>query len=581
DETVGDIQKLLLFREWTVIISLLMIVFFFIILPHWKNSRSIKENIRSVRSGMRKDRTLWIVFWICAAVVTVGWVEREELGFEYSSSSIQKGLGRRSESEHFVFYYSADDYPIKKIIQLRALAESDYEFVCSRLEVVETKQPKIEVFLYPTASEKQKYIGTSNTNIAKPWKRQIHLTAATFESTFRHELVHIIAGNFGFPVIHASIRMGLNEGLAVATDWDEGLFTPHQYAAALQRERSLHRPAALFSLTGFASQSSSYAYLVSGSFCRYLIDRFGITRFKFAFSNGNFVLAFGESVDNLTGEWMAFLKTIDTSELPPETIKALFFQSSIFYKTCPREIAEKNQHAVSAIRAKNYPLAEQQFEASYGDAPTVFALRGIFQSLLLQQKYREVISRFTALPEQSLFRVNPALILAAADAYMLTNDDAKASAMYQSIVQMNYSEGFSEAASVRNEMLTAGIPKDGFYKLFFSDLKDSAAQAEIEGFTVLGTHIPIQNYLLAAIETRLGNDSAAISFYRRSLRNSVSDAMSYFTWKHIADLAFQSGDYETAKSAYWSAKNFALTGAAASALDERIDLCETIVVHLQ
>ena len=148
---------------------------------------------------------------------------------------------------------------------------------------------KFSVYLYPTGEAKRRYIGTATTNIAKPWRKEIHLTLDSFEDTFRHELVHVLAANVGLPLIGASDRMGLNEGFATAVDWNWQEFSPHEYAAAMQHEKLLGDPAALFTYTGFAVQQGSYAYIVAASFTRYLIDRFGVNRFKEVFPAGHFV----------------------------------------------------------------------------------------------------------------------------------------------------------------------------------------------------------------------------------------------------------------------------------------------------
>ncbi len=579
DETVGDMKTLLVFRELTIVTSLLCVAIFFIGIPFWNESLSLKSNIHKVKSHAGKNKVLVGCLLFCLSILIIAFLFRADLGFEYSSSDIQKQFGRRTESDHFIIYYSGKNYSMDQVRVVRAEAEFSYELVCRRLELIEKNKKKIEIFLFSSNEEKRKYIGTANTNIAKPWKREIHLTQSTFQSTFRHELVHILAGNFGFPLIHASTHMGFNEGLAVAIDWQEGMFTPHQYAAALMRDNLLENVGVLFSTTGFAVQSSSYAYLVSGSFCKYLIDRFGINRFKFAFANGNFIFAFGESIDALEKEWAAYLKSVDSTNLPPETVRALFLQPSIFYKTCAREVAEKNQNALKAIRVKNYLLAEQQFEASYSDAPTVFAVRGIFQSLLSQKKYTQVLSRFNEISNESLLHINPSLLFFLGDAYFLTRDLKNAEKIFASIYKMNYSEGFCEAAALRKQIIADGITGEMFHELYYSGLEDSAKIAVIQN---AGSKESLSLlFAMANIEERRGNDSLAVNVFQKISNRAKHNILCYFSSIRTANLFYRMRDFESAKSAYWQAKNYAPTETVNDYLDEQIELCDNIAMQFQ
>jgi hypothetical protein len=449
DETLSDIVPLIIYRQFTIIASLMLITLFVILTGSFDRKYSLRNNITVIRKNLKMDKVLWGVFLFCLFVVGIGHLYRDTLGFEFAPQSIQQQLGRRTESDHFIFYYQSNDYSAEEMQVLKAESEFHFRKVAGVLKPMKAGAVKVSVYIYPNGEWKQRFIGTSNTNIAKPWKQEIHLTKSTFETTFRHELVHILAAEMGFPVINASTRMGLNEGLAVAVDWDEGMFTPHQFAAALQRENGLNNADHLFSYSGFAVQSSSFAYLVSGSFVRYLIDRFGIERFRQTFPNGNFVHPFGESLESLIKDWKAFLKTVDATEIPPETVKALFFQPSIFYKTCAREVAEQNKRALQAVRTKDYSKAESEFIASYEYAPTPYALRGIFQTLNAQQKSKEVIKRFTELNGLSSLKKNPAILLLLADAYYLEHQQETAQKLYRIIRGMNYSEPYTEATALR------------------------------------------------------------------------------------------------------------------------------------
>ncbi|MEW5798377.1 MAG: hypothetical protein AB1728_05170 [Bacteroidota bacterium] len=577
DETVGDMTTLIVYRQFTLIASLLLIMVFVVGLSVVAPYESLLKNISLLKTTIRQHKVLWSCIAVAVLTLTAGHLYRSKIGIEHSADDIRRALGRRSESEHFIFYYAASDYSMPEMIRLKGEAEYHYRTAAARLEIESSRQKKIEVYLYSTSSIKQHYIGTANTNIAKPWKREIHLTSATFDGSFRHELIHILAAEFGFPVIRASTRMAMNEGLAVAVDWEPGLFTPHQYAAALMREQSLENVASMFSLTGFAVQSSSYAYLVTGSFCRYLIDRFGIERVKRAFPNGSFLLSFGENLESLVKDWKVFLKTVDATEIPPKTVKAYFFSPSIFYKTCAREVSEKNQRGVQALRVRDYGSAEMEFTASYDDAPTAYALRGIMQSSIAQKKYREAIAKFDDLPESSLLRNNPSLLFLLADAYCIHGNTEKALRLYSEIAQMNFSVGFIEAAILRLQLIGEHREPDVVRLLYYSAMEDSAKVLFLKDALQVRTESIALSYILGTILWRMEKEDEALEYFHRVLaRVEDDDELRYFAATSAAEIEYRLGNYERAKHHYWTAKNAVLTASLDEYLNERIEVCNAV-----
>jgi hypothetical protein len=77
---------------------------------------------------------------------------------------------------------------------------------------------KIQSFLYASSAQKGKLVGAGRTNIAKPWLWQLHLNIDDLDSSLKHELVHVMAADFGFPIIRVGLNAGLTEGLAVALE---------------------------------------------------------------------------------------------------------------------------------------------------------------------------------------------------------------------------------------------------------------------------------------------------------------------------------------------------------------------------
>jgi tetratricopeptide (TPR) repeat protein len=576
DETVGDLTQLTIYRQYTVIVSLLFIMLFSLFIECWNTDRPVRQNIfHCVYSG-RLSRVMMICIVIAVGTITAVNIFSSAIGFEHSESEIQKELGRRSESEHFIFYYDSRDFPIREMQRLKAESEYHRDIVSRRLKSTMPGAKKIDVYLYPSSAVKQRLIGTSNTNIAKPWRREIHLTSSNYDDSFRHELVHIMAAEFGLPVIRASARMGMNEGLAVAVDWEPGLFSPHHYAAALQRENALTDVSALFSLTGFASRSGTYAYAVTGSFCKYLIDRFGIERFTVAFRNGAFVRAFSEPLESLINDWKAYLRTIDASDIPPETVRAYFFHEPIFYRICAREVAEKNKRAAALIRSKEYEAAYALFAESYADAPSALAMRGMLQSLIANRRSAEAVDLFECVPENSLIRDNPSVMILHGDALYASGALEQAARRYRSLMELKMSDSFIEAPAIRLQHLREGVDKHDFHDLYYAGNDDSVKIGIAGKLTAQKTNSVSLSFLLGAYLNRTSDSRRALEHFQHVIARSQCRELIYYATMRMAQIEYQNGRAEEAKALYWNAVNTAPTSAAIEYLNERIAICDAV-----
>jgi hypothetical protein len=524
-------------------------------------------------------RVLWSAAAVCALIVAGGEIFGDQLGFEYSRAYIQEQIGRRTESEHFIIYYSEKNAGAAEAKALKAKAEFQYWTLVERLHLRGARGAKTEVYLYPDAETKRKFIGAAQTNITKPWLHEIHLQYDAFDLSFRHELVHALAERFGSPVIHASIRLGMNEGLAVATDWDEGLFTPHEYSAALMRDSLLGNVESLFQLTGFSTQQSTYAYLVTGSFSRFMIDRFGIELFKKVFRSGNFVGVYGRPLNELVDRWKQFLAEVDCAMIPAETVKLLFTQPSIFRKTCARVTAEKNRLGLMLLRTRQYPLAEAEFASSFNDAKTAYALRGLFSALLLQHKSREVLSMYDLFGNGSLLTVNPSILLLAGDACIQQGDDKRAIVLYRRVEALHYSESYSDAAALRmlsaSDTALARIVQNATYGGMNDSLRSGFLRVSYEK-----EHDPVRagviGFMLANEYRNKGNTERAGALYERASYALKTAAAKYGAARLAGETFMEAGLYDRALAALWYANNFVYTKAQTAQLNEKSSLIEFV-----
>jgi hypothetical protein len=583
DEVLNDLSTFVLFREFTFVAAFLLWIIFFMQIGAYESSRTAIGNLRAL-IRTRQHPVMWTALAVCVAIVAGGEVFSSRLGFEYSRSFIQEEIGRRTESEHFIIYYSEKNAGAREAKALKAKAEFQYWTLIERLHLRSSGGPKTEIYLYPDADAKRKFIGAALTNITKPWLHEIHLEYGSFDQTFRHELVHALAARFGSPVVKASVRIGMNEGLAVAADWNEGLFTPHEYSAALMRDSLLGDVEPLFGLTGFSTQQSTYAYLVAGSFSRYMIDRFGIEAFKQVFRSGNFMGIYGRSLSECVEQWKEYLAQVDCSMIPPETVRLLFTQPSIFRKTCARVTAEKNRLGLSLLRKKEYARAEAEFASSFDDAKTAYALRGLFSAYLLQHKSGELLSMYELFGRKSLLSVNPSILLLAGDACVQRGEYKRAAALYRRAEELHYSESFTDAAALRRLAASDTALARTMQHATYGGLNDS-----LRG-TFLRTsyereHDPLRAgviaFMLANEYRNSGNAEAAGVMYEKAAYGLTDANAKYGAARLAGETFFDLGMYERALAALWYANNFAYTREQSFQLNERSEMVEFVQKTVQ
>jgi len=306
--------------------------------------------------------TRWLGTFLVLLTGSALWLRfRAPLGFHLSKGDLVEALSRRTQSPHFVMWSE----PVGETPEEIALVHRDLEFRYHQLRTILGAEPRtpITVYRFSSAQSKKDLVGAGGTLYAKPWRREIYVQAERFPAPrLRHELAHVFAGAFGDPLFGVSLAwrwwgplpvphlaMGLIEGLAEAADFGnpEGRATLHQEARAMI---ALGQAPALGRLMGasFSFESGPRAYVLAGSFCRFLLDRYGATKLRLAYrSAGDFAAAYGRSLAELETDWHAFLETQPLDALAEARAKERFRKPAIFGKVCGRELAERMAEAWS------------------------------------------------------------------------------------------------------------------------------------------------------------------------------------------------------------------------------------------
>jgi len=317
----------------------------------------------------RRLLTPWLAAAMALLLGSTLWCGfRAELGFHQTKSDLVRVLSRRTQSQHFVMWSDPDGETPAEI----RLAQDDLEFRYHQLRAILGSEPRppITVYRFPSAQAKKDLVGAGGTLYAKPWTREIYVQADRFPAPWlRHEMAHVFAGSFGdslfglalawrwwgpLPVPH--LAMGLVEGLAEAAAFGDpdGRATLHEQARAMIALGQAPSLARLMG-AGFSAESGVRAYILAGSFCRFLLERFGADKLRAVYrSAGDFAAAYGLPLAELEGAWRAFLETQPVDPQDEARAKERFRRPAIFRKVCARELAER----VAEARAKMGSMPE-------------------------------------------------------------------------------------------------------------------------------------------------------------------------------------------------------------------------------
>ncbi len=304
----------------------------------------------------------------------------DELGFSNSMRNLQRRLPGTHSSAHFLLLY---DTAAVEAEDIRLIAE-EHEFrlhqVCSELGI--PLPDRITSVLYPDRDTRGSLLGTYSSEVARPWKAEIHLSMDGWSESLKHELVHVAARAFGPNYIGVPfIRvLGLTEGLAMAVEWDYGDRSLHEYAAGMLHYGLLPPVRRFMSTLGFASGSSSVGYVAGGSFTRWLIDTYGMARMKKAYQADDIESVYGAGYAKLESGWHAYLRTLPRESSDSLTISYLFRRPSLFTAMCPRAVGERSRAASELLRGGRAGEALRMFGELERLAPSAASAFGVLQS---------------------------------------------------------------------------------------------------------------------------------------------------------------------------------------------------------
>ena len=353
------------------------------------------------------------------------------LGIRPTRDDIARKLGGFRETEHFEIFYARElETELENIVE-------DCEFQYAQLSAYLTPEGaelsrKVRAYIYASPEQKKQLIGAGSTSVEDPFGYGFHIHAQGFpHPVLKHELAHVFT--VPWSPLKVSLKIGLHEGIAVAADWSEGKLTAHQWAKAM-REMEIAPPLSAIMGIGFWGHAGSRSYLLAGSFVRFLVDTYGIEKFKGVFPTGNFVKHYGKELESLETEWIDFLAGVPLRDADINYTAYRLKRRSAFEQVCTHEMAALRDTAWQAYYRKDFVTAVETFGTMLSDEPeNLSTLRGLMYSAYRMQAYEKALSLANRIASTEDTRFSPEALLLIGDIYWLKNEHEKAMNAYVSI----------------------------------------------------------------------------------------------------------------------------------------------------
>jgi hypothetical protein len=372
--------------------------------------------------------------------------------------------------------------------------------------------------------------------------KQIYLNFPTYTETLKHEIVHVIASEFGTTPFKVAdkINPAMIEGLAMAIENDYDGNSVDNLAKLAYGSGYKVSMQNLFTGLNFMNHYSSISYIYAGSFIKFLIDNYGVAKVKQLYSNTDFQQIFGSNLPKLQEGYESYLKNVELI-YNRNTAQMYFGGKTIFKKHCARTAASKTKRAISIFNNGNYQEAELLFNDVYNYSGLYSSLLGLTNSRIKQKKYN-IAEKYLS-EEASKFFDSPNkfnLELLHGDLYVLNDRFDSAKVIYDSLLVQKPSMDYYNEAYVKTYLLKKDSGE--LKKFILADRKERfQILRSIIDKTVLYEAIPMMLYYT--------NDNAELKnlvlFLQHKLE--VIDKISSYAALRLSQAAARIGYYEIAK----------------------------------
>ncbi|KUO62347.1 hypothetical protein APF79_07495 [bacterium BRH_c32] len=366
DENISIDSRLLLFRFLNVVL--------------FSSALFIYKYILNYRNA----KIYLITF--CIVIFTLNIPIKGLLGLSITKSVLNNHFSLVKQTEHFNIYYEGNENEFDSLY-LPLLHEYYYSEIKQELGIEE--KIKIDSYIFENDIEKGEFIGSINADIAKPWQKQIYITKQSIDRTLKHELVHAISYSIGnsFLKLPYQLNPALLEGLATAIENDFA-GVPIHYAAYHIIKSYPIKIEDLFSGFSFFGNYSSISYVVSGSFLKYILEKYGNEKLLMLYKSGAFKEIYKKKISQLGEEYIEYLDNLGYGY--DKNYSLLYFGGqTIFKKICPRFAAKEFERGIKFFQSKDFDSASDIFRKLYDRTNNYSYLNYYINSLVYNKRIEE------------------------------------------------------------------------------------------------------------------------------------------------------------------------------------------------
>jgi hypothetical protein len=514
----------------------------------------------------------WHVTGILLVVATGLYVYRCPLGWESTRAFVQSRLGGVVKTANFTIYY---DTAATTPDDLRNLVlEHEFRLHQVREAFALQRTDRITSYVYPTVAAKRRLIGAGETELAKPWSGEVHITRSSADDVLKHELVHVVAAPFGMPVLHASLSPGLTEGLAVAVEGNWGYRTLAQYAAAIRAAGISPPVRSLMTPAGFMTASSSVSYVLAGAFCQFLVERYGMRALVQAYRTGDYEGAYDAPLDSLLARWQRSLDSVAVTPADRASVDVLFRRPPIFGKVCARVHARRLRDARLLLQDHRYDEALARYVQLYAEGGSIDALSGLLTVRFRMGEYNDVVHLYDSVTAHDpVPRHYLGLGLTVGDALWAEGNIHRAESLYAAVRNASISPGMTEASVIRLWALSDTVARTRLCRYFTTEMSDTE---RIGWLAASDNAVPdrLWEYLRGRVALRLrwyGGAAVLLENVGCIEQDSTAEALRQVA---IGDALCRMGRPQEARGWYWTSLNFNAQPYAMSVVNDRLSRCD-------
>lgn len=501
---------------------------------------------RIIIDNNNRIKKVFIVFVLLMISITFS-ILKPKLLFASDNNRIEKELASMISTNNFRIHLP-DSLQKDKDNRFIVLLH-EYYLDQIKIQLNSGFRNKIDSYLFAGKKSKRELIGSGNADIAKPWLNQIYLNYYNQGETLKHEIVHILAGEFGSTPfrVSADFNPAMIEGLAMSIENNYDEYPVHYMAKLAFKAGYKYSIEKLFSGVNFFSQISSISYIYAGSFLKYLEDKFGISKIKYLYEVNDFQRVYGKNLTELAKLHELFLESYNI-EFNRNIAQFYFGGVSIFKKYCPRMAASDVNRAWELYQNKNYSEALDLFKNIYNYSNSYQSLLGIVSSYLVEQKYikaEKFLSNQIVNFRTSQYFFNLELILA--DLQIQTHQFIKGNSLYDSLIVQNPHIAFANEVLIRKTILQEGIDS---LKNYFKYNRKLRLQKLLSLNSKGIKYFSIPALIKLSVKDNSGLDSLITDLKSKIIVNDISSS---YAAMEISKYALKNLDFETAQ--YFAVKS--------------------------